>query len=123
MRCKLCKDFFYFKRDLLTLFNEKEEYLCPRCYSRYPIKLNIYPIQLERYQCVIISIFDKKYFIDYNFFIKEYTKIFNANYKRKNFITLFFNEVTLDEYGIEALDAMSKMLCSNLIVICFLANE
>lgn len=119
----MCKDFFYFKRNLLTLFQEKEEYLCPRCYKKYPIHLNLYPMQLEKYQCIIIAIFDRKYFIDYNYFVKEYAKVFTANYHREGFETIFLNDIVLDEYGIEAIDAMSKLLKSNLVVICFSLTE
>ena len=63
--------------------------------------------------------FDKKYYINYNAFIKEYTKVFIANLKRDGFEVLFFNHLILDDYTIEDLDAISKLMKSNIIVICF----
>ncbi len=119
MKCILCNELFYFRRTLLELFKEKEEYICPKCYKKYPIHLNLHPIQLEKYQCVIVSMFDKKYYIDYNAFIKEYTKVFKANMNRKGFELLFFNHLELDEYTLESLDAISKLLKSNIIIISF----
>ena len=119
MKCVICNELFYFRRSLLELFKEKEEYICPKCYKKYPIHLKLHPIQLDKYQCVIVSMFDKKYFIDYNVFIKEYTKIFTANFKREGFKLLFFNHMTLDEYTLEALDAISKLLKSSIIIILF----
>ena len=119
MKCVLCGNFFYFKRNLLELFKEKEEYICPKCYKKYPITLNILPIQLEKYDCVIVSMFSKKYYIEYNAFIKEYGQVFKANLKRKGFKLLFFNHLVLDEYTLEGLDAISKMLKSSIIVVLF----
>ena len=119
MKCILCNGFFYFKRSLLELFNEKEEYICPKCYKKYPIHLKLHPIQLEKYECVIVSMFDKKYYIDYNAFIKEYGQVFKANLKRKGFKLLFFNHLVLDEYTLEGLDAISKLLKSSIIIILF----
>ena len=119
MKCVLCNELFYFKRSLLELFKEKEEYICPKCYKKYPIHLGIKSIILDEYECVIISMFDKKYYINYNAFIKEYTKVFIANLKRDGFEVLFFNHIRLDDYTIENLDAISKLMKSNIIVICF----
>ena len=119
MKCILCNQIFYFKRTLLDLFKEKEEYICPRCYKKYPIHLKLYPIQLEKYQCIIVSMFDKKYYIDYNAFIKEYTQVFKANYNRKGFKLFFFNHLELDEYTLEALEVISKLNKSSIIIILF----
>lgn len=119
MRCRICNDFFYIRRGLLDLFKTKEEYICNKCYKAYPIHLSYEAIQLDKYNCVVLSMFSKKYKIDYNYFIKEYSKIFQANLNREGFHLLFFDHLDLDDYTLLLLDAISKLHSSNLIILCF----
>lgn len=120
MICKICGDIFYVRRGILDLFKSKEELICNKCYKKYPIHLSYEVCQLDKYNCVILPMFSKKYFIDYNLFIKEYSKIFIANYKREGFQIFFFNHLNLtDDYELEALDAITKLVKSNIIVLCF----
>lgn len=120
MICRICGDIFYVRRGILDLFQSKEELICNKCYKKYPIHLSYEICQLDKYNCVILPMFSKKYFIDYNLFIKEYSKIFIANYKREGFQIFFFNHLNLtDDYELEALDAITKLVKSNIIVLCF----
>ncbi len=120
MICRICGDIFYVRRGILDLFKSKEELICNKCYKKYPIHLSYEVCQLDKYNCVILPMFSKKYFIDYNLFIKEYSKIFIANYKREGFQIFFFNHLNLtDDYELEALDAITKLVKSNIIVLCF----
>ena len=120
MICRICGDIFYVRRGILDLFKTKEELICNKCYKKYPIHLSYEVCQLDKYNCVILPMFSKKYFIDYNLFIKEYSKIFIANYKREGFQIFFFNHLNLtDDYELEALDAITKLVKSNIIVLCF----
>lgn len=120
MVCRICGDIFYVKRGILDLFKSKEEYICNKCYKKYPIHLSYELCQLDKYSCVILPMFQKKYYIDYNAFIKEYSKIFIANMNRKGFKLLFFNHLDLSDISsLEALDAITKLLSSNLIILCF----
>ena len=118
MKCKLCDEVFYLPRSILELFNTKKEYICNRCYKKYPISLSYEAIQLDRYSCVILSIFPKRYNIDYNCFYKEYSKVFIANFRRKGFFTFFFDFVNLNDYTLEILDGLSKLVEQNIIIIC-----
>ena len=117
--CRICGEIFYIRRGLLDLFNTKEEYICNRCYKKYPIHLSYEAIQLDKYQAIILSMFSKKYKIDYNLYVREYNKIFLANYRRGNYHVLFFNHVDLTDETLEVLDAISKLHSMNLIIICF----
>ena len=120
MVCKICGDIFYIRRGLLDLFNTKEELICNKCYKKYPIHLCYEVCQLDKYNCVILPMFQKRYNIDYNAFIHEYGKIFLANYKREGFQLFFFNHLDLtNDFELEALDAISKLVNSNLIILCF----
>ena len=120
MVCKICGDIFYIRRGLLDLFNTKEELICNKCYKKYPIHLSYEVCQLDKYNCVILPMFQKRYNIDYNAFIHEYGKIFLANYKREGFQLFFFNHLDLtNDFELEALDAVSKLVNSNLIILCF----
>ena len=91
MYCKNCGNYFYIRRNLLTLFNSKKEYLCNKCYNLYPIKLEYNEVILEDYKAAIISIFEMKCKIDYNYYFLEYSKIFNANARRKDFHVLIID--------------------------------
>ena len=120
MICKICGDIFYIKRNLLKLFNTKEEYVCNKCYKKYPIHLSYEVCQLDKYNCVILPMFNKKYRIDYNVFIKEYSKIFVANMQREGYEIFFFNHLDLSDFNsLEALDAITKLVNSNIIILCF----
>ena len=76
-------------------------------------------IQLDIYECTIISMFDKKYYIDMNYYIKEYSKIFNAFYKKENNQLLFYDEIDLNDDTFATLDGISKLFESNLIILTF----
>ena len=80
MVCGICGEFFYIRRSLLDLFKTKKEYICNRCYKKYPIHIGYEAIQLDLYNCIIISMFERKERIEYNAFFKEYGKtLFNGS--------------------------------------------
>ncbi|MBQ9900471.1 MAG: hypothetical protein IJM36_05030 [Acholeplasmatales bacterium] len=118
MRCVICNDLFFIKRNILELFHTQKEYICNRCYKRYPINLRYEAIQLEKYNCVILSMFKKTERIEYNGFYKEYSKLFIANMHRKGFKALFFNHIRLNDETLEVFDAYSKLLRSDIIILC-----
>lgn len=119
MKCAFCNNNFYIKRSILELFKIEKEYICNRCYKQYPINIRLEKIQLDIYECTIISMFDKKYYIDMNYYIKEYSKIFNAFYKKENNQLLFYDEIDLNDDTFAILDGISKLLESNLIILTF----
>ena len=123
MKCRLCDQFFYVKRSILDLFNTNVEYVCNKCLKKYPIELSFNPVQLDNYYCIIISIFKHKSFIDYNVFFKEYSKLFISNMNREGFKTLFLEHIKLDDNLFEVLDMYSKLLKSNLIILCLTQTE
>jgi hypothetical protein len=119
MICRNCGKRFYIKRSLHELFKRTEEYLCDKCYKKYPIELKITPLILEEYHCYILSMFSKKYYIDYNYFISEYSKIYFSSLNKKGYIILFFDYLYLSDNVIEILDLYSKLFNKNLYIITF----
>jgi hypothetical protein len=119
MICKNCKKRFYIKRSLHELFSKRYEYLCDSCYKKFPIKLNISSIILDEYHCVILSIFDKNYYINYDYFINEYSKIYSSSMSKKGYVALFFDYIYLSDYTIELFDLYSKLFKKNLYIITF----
>ena len=119
VKCVYCNKVFYIKRSLLELFSTKKEYICNTCYKKYPIDIRMEKIRLDIYDCTIISLFSEKYYIDKNYYIREYSKVFNAFYKKENNELLFFDEIDLDDNGLALLDGISKLLKSNLIILVF----
>jgi hypothetical protein len=119
MKCRFCNNDFYIRRELHKLFSNKKLYICDSCYNRYKIDLDVLEFPLDDYHCVILSMFRKNYYIDYEFFIDEYSKIFSSIILRNGYIVLFFDIFTLNDYTIEMLDIYSKLLEKNIYVLCF----
>ena len=119
MKCLLCNEHFYVKRSILELFKETKEYICNKCYKKYPITLNLEKCQLDKYDALIISMFDRKYNIDYNVFYLEYSKIFKTYFERKGYMTLFIDFIKFDDEFLGVLDCISKLNESNLIIFTF----
>jgi hypothetical protein len=123
MRCVICNELFYIRRNILDLFNTKKEYVCNRCYKKYPIVLNYEAIQLDKYKCVIISMFKKRNRIEYNGFVKEYTKLFISNMERTGYHAIFLDHIYLSDDFLEIMDMYSKLLNSNLAILTFTVKE
>ena len=119
MKCLICNNYFYLKKSLLDLFKTKKEYICDKCYKKYPIHLKYELIELDKYQASIISLFDKKYNINYNAFYNEYSKIVNNYLNKENYQVILLNYLKLDDRDLEALDCISKLFEKNLIVIVY----
>ena len=119
LKCLICDEHFYVKRSLLNLFHEEKEYICNRCYKKYPIRLSIEKCQLDLYDCFIISIFTQKYNIDYNVFYLEYSKIFKSYQNREGFETLFLDNIKFNDETLAVLDCISKLNNKNLIIVTF----
>jgi hypothetical protein len=123
MKCLICNQRFYIKRDFLNLFNTDILYVCDRCYKKYPIELAYEDILLEKYECHVISIFKKRYFIDFNAYVIEYNKIFESLRKINNFPIIFLNHLHLNDYDLEELDAITKLHESDINILCFSKDE
>ncbi|MBE6137738.1 MAG: hypothetical protein E7176_05025 [Erysipelotrichaceae bacterium] len=119
MECKICKRFFYIRRNFVDLFSRRIEYICDKCYNLYPIKLQLESIELEDYSCRILSIFDKQYFIEYNCYIKEYNQIAMRYINNDNYQFMFFDTIVIDDYNLELLNMASKLFQNNLFILCF----
>ena len=119
MKCVYCNENFYVKRSILELFSSKKEYICDKCYKKYKMDLSVENIQLDKYDCMVISMFKKRYYIDYNYFFKEYSKIIDTFIYKENYKLLFFDYLKLSDNVFETLDYISKLNKSNLIIFCF----
>ncbi len=119
MKCLICNNYFYLKKSLLDLFKTKKEYICDKCYKKYPIHLKYELIELDLYQASIISLFDKKYNINLNVFYKEYSKIFKNYFNKEEYQVIFLDYLCLDDRDLEALDGISKLFEKNLIVVVY----
>ena len=118
MKCKICNERFFIKRSILNLFKEERAYICPACYKKYPITINYETIQLDIYKAMIISLFKTKSRIDYNYFFKEYSKVFLSLYNN-GVKVIFLDDLkyTYDFY--EYLDCISKIEKSDIVILCF----
>ena len=124
MYCRNCGNYFYVKRKLLELFKSKKELLCDECYNKYPINIDINHLLLDKYHCIIISLFKQKYNLNFNCYIKEYSKILITNMYRKDYHLIFLDYVDLqNDYTLEVFDIFSKLHMKNLIVFCFFVRK
>ena len=119
MLCKNCGKNFYIKKSLHNLFERKYEYLCEKCYKKYPIELKLNSLILDEYHCYILSLFSKKYTVNYDYFVNEYSKIYWSLFSKKAYQILFFDYIYLTDNVIEILDFYSKLLRKNLYIITF----
>lgn len=119
MVCAKCKKLFFIKRGFLGLFREEKEFLCNECYKKYPISLGIESIAFSDYEAVIISIFRKRYPIDYNWYYKEYNQIIEANLNREGYNVILLDSLLINQDTMEVLNSYCQLFKSNIIVICF----
>lgn len=119
MECKKCAGMFYLKRNFIDLLLVQNVYLCSRCYRSHPIQLELLSQQLEDYHCTILSMFSRKYFIDYNFFVKEYNQIIHKYLFENQMFFLFFDHIDLSDEQLEVLNVISKLVEKDIFVLCF----
>lgn len=117
MNCQICKNKFYLKRGILDLFNTDIDYICRKCRSKYKINLSFDTIILDKYEVKICSMFEKKFLIDFNAFCFEYSKIYHALNKMKDYKLLFFDSIKFNNSTYEFLDLLTKLNESNLIIL------
>ncbi len=118
MICGICKKEFYERRTLLNLFKVENSYICDLCYKRYLIELQTESFRLEKYNCLVVSMFKYEYKINYNCFIREYQKIYARLAKLNGSTVLFFDSLDLT-YDIEVLNTYANLLKNNIIILTF----
>lgn len=118
MVCKICKRSFFERKTFLTLFKKEEGYICPLCYKKYPIELNYESFMLEKYSCLVVSMFKYNYKINYDYFIKEYQKIYERLDSMNDSVVLFYDYLDLS-YNLEDLNIIANLLENNIIILTF----
>lgn len=124
MICKICGDKFYIKRKFQDLLKTKhEQNICNKCLDKYGISLAFQKIVLEKYDVMVVSMFRRKEKIDYNLFYDEYSKIYISLMLKKGYHVLMADHLYLDDYMLEEIDGISKMLESNIIILCLTVSD
>ncbi len=124
MICKICGNKFFIKRGFKELLKTNhEQNICNKCLDKYGISLSFQKIVLENYDVMIVSMFKRKEKIDYNLFYDEYSKIFISLMMKKGYHVILEDHLYLDDYKIEEIDGISKMLESNLIILCLTVSD
>ncbi|MBQ9449516.1 MAG: hypothetical protein IJU60_06565 [Acholeplasmatales bacterium] len=124
MICKICGNKFFIKRSFKELLKTNhEQNICNKCLDKYGISLSFQKIVLENYDVMIVSMFKRKEKIDYNLFYDEYSKIFISLMMKKEYHVILEDHLYLDDYKIEEIDGISKMLESNLIILCLTVSD
>jgi len=124
MICKICGDKFYVKRGFKDLLKtKKEQNICNKCLEKYGINLSFQRIVLEKYDVMVVSMFRRKENIDYNLFYDEYSKIFISLMMKKGYHVIFLDHIYLNDYMLEEIDGITKLLESNLIILCLTAKD
>ena len=124
MMCKICNNKFYIRRDFISLFSNKKYVICESCYKKHPIELEYNHLELEKFNCLILSMFKRKYHINFNAYIYEYSKIFNKFNKNNTYVLLFYDFLDLTNINtLEVLNVISRLWQKNLFVITFFIKK
>ncbi len=99
-----------------------KNYICDDCYKKYPIEMKMEYFPLEVYNCYLLSLFQKKIGFDYNYYVEEYSHIFNYFNKLKYHI-IFVDNVKMDVDSFIELDIITKLVKKDILVITFNVNE
>ena len=118
MICKICNEHFYSKRKIIDLFDTTESDICKRCINKHGLYLGFENVILDIYEARVVSLFKKKEKIEYNLFTNEFSKIYKSLALTKGYEVIFLDHIELDDEFLEDLDAISKLLQSNLIIMC-----
>ncbi len=119
MRCLNCKENFIIKRRVDTLFKKEKYYICDKCFKKFPIKLSIDTIPITDRMIEIYSIFEKQYFINYDAFIIEYSKIFEYLYHKRKYFIIIFDYIKITENFIKQIEIFSTILAENVVILTF----
>lgn len=73
---------------------------------------------LEKYSCLVVSMFKYNYKINYDYFIKEYQKIYERLDSMNDSVVLFYDYLDLS-YNLEDLNIIANLLENNIIILTF----
>ena len=107
--CMLCK-------------NKSYNYLCDECYKKYPIDMKMEYIPLDKYNCYILSLFQKNIRFDYNYYINEYSQIFKF-FNKLRYHIIFIENIKMDIDSYLELDMITKLVKKDILVMSFKTIE
>ena len=118
LKCLACGMEFIVKRTLKTLFDTKMYYCCDRCISRYSFKINHSYIPLDKYELIIISLFEKDHKVNYQAFTFEYGQIYKRLFElKKEHIIIMYDKVYLTSVFIRNFNEISTLLDKDIYIL------
>lgn len=119
MKCEYCGKEMRISSKHEKWYAWKRGYLCDMCYKMYPLSLEITVIPLKSYRCVVLSMFEKKYAVNYDYFIWEYNFIWRRCLESPEFFLLFTNSLRINKSTIAVLDGISRLFRNNIFLLTF----
>ncbi len=120
MRCMICNEKFYIKRNLETLFRVQSYTVCDKCYEKYKININYNVIPLDKHKIYIYSLFDQKYIFKHDPFKLEFSRLLNYVLKNNNIKDNLFvyTNIRMSKFYFNTFNCLSKLLDSDLYIVC-----
>lgn len=118
MRCLICKRLISTNLTFSNFLKNQNDLICDACFKRYPLKISYAVIPIGK-NVHIFSLYPKKYQINENAFLIEYSKIFE--YMQKNFknkLIIPFNNFNLTKNRVYILEQISKLINDEIFIIC-----
>lgn len=117
MKCYICKKNFNEKISFSNLFKPKMLFICDDCYRRYPINISYTEVPVGK-GIRIYSLFPKKYKINTNAFILEYSRIYEFIAEIKNRYILLFDNFYLTDKMEKFIEAFSSLFDGEIFILC-----
>ena len=79
-------------------------------------------IPLDKYNCYILSLFQKNIRFDYNYYINEYSQIFKF-FNKLRYHIIFIENIKMDIDSYLELDMITKLVKKDILVMSFKTIE
>ena len=119
MKCFSCNNKFYVRRNLYSLFNTKEYYLCDSCLKNNPVDLMIDYIMLDNDEAIVLSLLRKRPKFSYDAYLHEMSYVITKYMLDTRYYTIFVDELYVTDILVEFLDFLAKQEKKKILIITY----
>ena len=119
MKCLACNNNFYVRRNLYSLFDTKEYYLCDNCLKENPVDLMIDYIMLEDDEVIVLSLLRKKINFSYDAYLHEMSYVISRYINNEKYYVIFVDELYITDFIVEFLNFLSKIYDKKIMILTY----
>ena len=119
MKCLACNNNFYVRRNLYSLFDTKEYYLCDNCLKENPVDLMIDYIMLEDDEVIVLSLLRKKINFSYDAYLHEMSYVISRYINNEKYYVIFVDELYITDFIVEFLNFLSKSYDKKIMILTY----